>query len=83
MPEDDRASDIYQIKWTGKAYCHNTWESERALRLSGAKGMQKLINYIKEKGTVCHLSYCVSPSGFLGYFCGFWSVAIYIAPRDN
>ena len=50
VPEEDEDSTLYQIKWMGKSYRHNTWESERALREQGVKGFLKLQNYIKEKG---------------------------------
>jgi chromodomain-helicase-DNA-binding protein 1 len=48
--EEDEDATLYQIKWLGKAYRHNTWESERSLLEAEVKGMQKLQNYIRDKG---------------------------------
>lgn len=38
----------FLIKWTSWSHWHNTWESQKSLEASGAKGFKKLDNYLKK-----------------------------------
>lgn len=46
---DEQKEQQFLIKWKGRSYLHNTWESEEQARQQGVKGLKKIENYLKKE----------------------------------
>ena len=46
---DDQKEQQFLIKWKGRSYLHNTWESEEQAKQQGVKGLKKIENYLKKE----------------------------------
>ncbi|KAB5574967.1 hypothetical protein PHYPO_G00215180 [Pangasianodon hypophthalmus] len=68
-PEKEEGENQFLIKWKGRSYIHNTWESVDSLTQQKAKGMKKLENFKKKNEELSAWLKKASPEDLEYYNC--------------
>lgn len=66
---DNEKEEQFLIKWKGKSYLHNTWESEEQLKEENVKGLKKIENYLKKEEEIRFWRSQATPEDIEYYDC--------------